>query len=94
VLLYTITLLLVIFLVWTSVATLDEVSRGDGKVVPSSDVQVIQNLEGGIVEEFLVKEGQAVKSGDVLVRMRNVQAKADFAATTQKYSGIQAAGVL
>ncbi len=90
VLLYTITFLLVIFLAWTNIATLDEVSRGDGRVVPSSEVQVIQNLEGGIVDEFLVKEGQAVKAGDVLVRMRNVQAKADFAATTQKYSGILA----
>ena len=91
VLLYTISFLLFIFLAWTNVATLDEVSRGDGRVVPSSDIQVIQNLEGGIVEEFLVKEGQAVKAGDTLLKMRNVQAKADFAATTQKYSGLQAA---
>lgn len=91
VLLYTISFLLFIFIAWTNIATLDEVSRGDGRVVPSSDIQVIQNLEGGIVEEFLVKEGQAVKAGDVLLKMRNVQAKADFAATTQKYSGLQAA---
>lgn len=90
VLLYTITFLLFIFIAWTNIATLDEVSRGDGKVVPSSDIQVIQNLEGGIVEEFLVKEGQSVKAGDVLVRMRNVQAKADFAATNQKYTGLVA----
>lgn len=79
------------FLLWANIATLDEVSRGDGTVVPSSEVKAVQNLEGGIIDEFLVREGDVVKAGQVLLRMRNIQARADFEATMQKYLGIQAA---
>lgn len=90
VLLYAITALVAIFIVWANIAVLDEVARGDGKVVPSSEIQVIQNLEGGIIDEFLVKEGDPVKEGQVVLRMRNVQAKSDFGATNQKYLGLLA----
>lgn len=87
-LLYAIAALLGLFLLWANVTSLEEVARGDGKVVPSSQVQVIQSLEGGIIDEFLVKEGDTVSEGQTVLRMRNVQAKSDFAATTQKYLGI------
>lgn len=90
VLLYAVAGLLVIFIVWANLARLDEVARGIGKVIPSSEVQVIQNLEGGIVDAFLVKEGEAVKEGQIILRMRNVQAKSDFQATNQKYLGLLA----
>ena len=90
VMLYAIAGLLGFFLLWANFATLDEVARGDGKVIPSSEVQIIQNLEGGIIDEFLVKQGDTVKEGQVLLRMRNVQAKADFSATNQKYYGLMA----
>lgn len=90
VLLYAIAGLLVIFVIWANFASLEEVARGNGKVVPSSQVQVIQNLEGGIIDEFLVKEGDTVKTDQVILRMRNVQAKADFSATNQKYLGLLA----
>jgi adhesin transport system membrane fusion protein len=89
-LLYTVTGLMVLFILWASLATLDEVARGDGKVIPSSEVQVIQNLEGGIVDEFLVKEGDIVKEGQIILRMRNIQAKSDFEANNKKYYGILA----
>jgi adhesin transport system membrane fusion protein len=90
VLLYVIVFVMCIFLVWANIATLDEVSRGMGKVIPSHEVQAIQSLEGGIIDEFLVKEGDEVKEGQVLLRMRNIQAKADFDATMQKYLGLSA----
>ncbi|MDE1153540.1 MAG: HlyD family type I secretion periplasmic adaptor subunit [Micavibrio sp.] len=90
VMLYTIGGLLLIALAWANIATLDEVSRGDGRVVPSSEVQAVQNLEGGIIEQFFVHEGEEVKEGQVLLQMRNIQAKADFDATTQKYLGLMA----
>lgn len=90
VLLYTVAGLLLIFLVWANLARLEEVARGDGKVIPSSQVQVIQNLEGGIIDEFLVKEGETVKEGQVILRMRNVQADSDLGATNQKYHGLLA----
>ena len=88
ILLYTIAGVLVFFLLWASFAKLEEVARGDGKVIPSSEVQVIQNLEGGIIDEFLVKEGDRVQEGQVILKMRNIQAKADFQATNQKYLGL------
>lgn len=57
------------FLVWAAIAQLDEVTRGEGKVIPSRQIQVLQSLDGGIVSEILVKEGQTVKSGDLLLRV-------------------------
>jgi len=89
-LLYAIAGLMFAFIAWASIATLDEVSRGDGKVIPSSEVQAIQNLEGGIIEQFYVHEGDEVQVGQKLLQMRNVQAKADYQATLQKYYGLVA----
>jgi adhesin transport system membrane fusion protein len=62
------------FLLWAKLAVLDEVTRGFGKVIPSQRVQEIQNLEGGILSEIFVYEGQEVQKGDVLCRLRNEQA--------------------
>ncbi len=90
ILLYMIGAFLVIMITWSCIATVDEVSRGDGKVIPASEIQVIQSLEGGIVDAVLVKEGDEVKEGQVILRMRNVQAGSDLAATNQKYLGLLA----
>ena len=68
-LLYGGALVLLLLLLWSAFAYVDEVTRGEGKVVPSSQLQVIQSLDGGIVEEIFVKEGQHVKEGDVLIRI-------------------------
>ncbi len=62
-------LTVVILLVWASLAPIDEVVRGEGKVVPSRQVQVVQSLDGGIVEEILIRPGQAVEAGQVLLRI-------------------------
>jgi adhesin transport system membrane fusion protein len=56
-------------LLWANFAVLEEVTVGEGKAIPSSKVQVIQNLEGGIVSEIFVREGQVVEKGDVLLRL-------------------------
>ena len=56
-------------LLWANFAVIDEVTRGDGKAIPSSKLQKIQNLEGGIVAELFVKEGQIVEAGAPLIRL-------------------------
>ena len=61
--------LFVTLLLWAAFAQLDEVTRGDGRVIPSSKRQVIQNLEGGIVKAILVREGDKVTKGQVLLRI-------------------------
>jgi membrane fusion protein, adhesin transport system len=58
-----------VLLVWASLAQLDEVTRGEGKVIPSRQIQVLQSLDGGMVSEILVKEGQTVKTGDLLIKV-------------------------
>jgi adhesin transport system membrane fusion protein len=58
-----------LFLLWAWLTELDRTVHGIGRVVPSSKMQVVSNLEGGVVEEILVKPGQLVKRGDVLVRL-------------------------
>ncbi|MGH8382148.1 HlyD family type I secretion periplasmic adaptor subunit [Pseudomonas sp.] len=61
--------LLLVAVTWAWFAVLDEVTMGEGKAIPSSKVQVIQNLEGGIVTEIFVREGQMVNKGDTLLRL-------------------------
>ena len=56
-------------LIWASLGSIDEVVRGQGKVVPSRQVQVVQSLDGGVVEEILVRPGQKVDAGQVLLRL-------------------------
>ncbi len=70
---------------WANWAVLDEVTRGEGQVIPSSRTQVIQNLEGGILSDILVRENQIVEKGDILVRIDNVQAASDFEDKKQQY---------
>lgn len=62
-------ILLLVALAWASLAVLDEVTVGEGKAIPSSKVQVVQNLEGGIVTELFVREGQMVEKGAKLLRL-------------------------
>jgi membrane fusion protein, adhesin transport system len=54
---------------WAAYAHIDEVAVGMGKIIPSSQVQVIQNLEGGILADMLVREGEMVEQGQVLLRV-------------------------
>ncbi|WGF87327.1 HlyD family type I secretion periplasmic adaptor subunit [Marinivivus vitaminiproducens] len=77
-LLATILLFFVVFVAWAAVARLDEVTRGDGRVVPSRQVQVVQNQEGGIVTELAVREGDMVEAGQVLLRLDNVTASSGY----------------
>ncbi len=70
---------------WAHETTLDEVTRGSGKIIPSSKVQVIQNLEGGILAEVLVAEGQIVEKGQVLLKIDDTRFSSSFRETQLKY---------
>ena len=65
-------------IVWSSYAELDKIVRGEGKVVPSSQIQIIQNLEGGIVEELFIRSGDKVTKGQVLIKLDNTQFASSF----------------
>ena len=69
---------LVIALIWANLAMLDEVAHADGRVIPSSQVQVIQNLEGGILAEILVAEGERVDAGQPLLRIDDTRFASSF----------------
>jgi len=90
VLLLTITAFFVLFVVWASFASIDELTRGEGKVVPTSEVQKIQSLEGGIIDEFLVHEGDSVTKDQPLIRMRDIQAASDLGVNRKKYLALEA----
>lgn len=85
VLLFVIFVFFICFFWWANVAELDEVTRGDGKVVPSSKIQKIQNLEGGILAEVLVSEGDLVNKGDVLLKIDDTRFSSSFRETQLKY---------
>jgi adhesin transport system membrane fusion protein len=76
--------------VWANYAMLDEVTRGVGKVIPSSHVQVVQNLEGGIVSELLVKAGDVVDQGQVLLRIDDTRFASSFRESQVKAQSLQA----
>jgi len=70
----------VVFIIWAAWAKVDEVARGEGKVVPSTRVQTIQSLEGGILEALLVREGQVVAAGQPLAQLDDTR----FTTATQE----------
>jgi len=64
----------VLLLVWAAFARVDEVTRGEGRVVSSRQLQVLQSLDGGVVAEILVREGQQVEAGQLLLRIDETRA--------------------
>ncbi|MGX7896094.1 HlyD family type I secretion periplasmic adaptor subunit [Tsuneonella sp. HG222] len=69
---------LFVMLVWANFAQVDEVTRGVGKVIPSSKAQIVQPADAAIVSEILVRSGQAVKKGDLLVRLDDAEASSEL----------------
>lgn len=77
-LLYSIALVFAALIAWAGFATVDEVTRGEGKVIPSRQLQIIQSMDGGVVEEVFVGEGSNVVEGDLLVRIDPTRFLASF----------------
>ncbi len=64
---------------WAKIAKLDEVATGPGEIVPAGSIKMVQHLEGGIVAKINVRDGDLVKKGQVLIRMRSASARAELA---------------
>lgn len=80
----------VAFLIWANFALIDEIARGSGEIIPSGENQMIQNLEGGIVQEILVKEGQEVQKGQVLLKIDNQKSASSYSSNAVKADALQA----
>lgn len=67
-----------LFILWASLAQVDEVTRGQGKVIPSSKAQIVQSAEPATIESILVRSGQRVRKGQLLVRLDDTQSAAEL----------------
>ncbi len=83
-LVWTIALVLVLALVWASLFDLDEITRGQGRVIPASREQVVQSLDSGILSELLVREGDLVEKDQVLLRIDDIRSGALYRETREK----------
>lgn len=84
-LLYGVVIFMLIALIWGHFAILDEVTSAKGKVIPSSQVQVIQSLEGGILSKIYVQEGDKIKKGTVLLHIDDTQFTSNYQEQFSKY---------
>lgn len=87
---WSLTALIVSFLTWAFFAELDQVTVGIGKVIPSSQVQVIQSLDGGVLQELFVREGNMVTKGQSLARIDDTRFRSDFAQQEEEVFSLQA----
>src|SRR5688572_15672006 len=83
--------LIVVFVAWAGLTTLEEVTRGDGRIIPSSKMQVIQSAEPGVVREILVREGQRVEKGDILARLDSTLTSSGLGELTSRAFALEAA---
>lgn len=77
-LLFTALALLAVFVIWAHFAVLDEVKRGNGRVIPSRQMQVVQSLEGGIISELMVQEGDIVDKDQPIARIEDTNFASQF----------------
>lgn len=80
---------LAIFVAWAALTELDRTVRGQGRIIPSSQLQVVSNLEGGIVEAILVRTGQMVRRGQPLVRMDPVATGSEFSSNQSQFNALR-----
>lgn len=95
-LMYVVLIMVAVFttaIIWMGLAEVDVVVRGNGKVIPSQQVQVVQSLEGGVVAEILVKEGDLVKADQALLKLNAVAFSSSFQENRLLYSELRARSI-
>ncbi len=90
VLLRSIGIVVSVFVLWAAVAQLDEVTRGEGKVIPSRQVQILQSIDGGLVSEILVAEGDVVQPEQLLIKIDETRFVSSVKENQAQYLGLLA----
>ena len=90
VLLRSIGIVFVLFVAWAAIAQLDEVTRGEGKVIPSKQIQILQSIDGGLVSEILVREGDVVQANQLLVKIDETRFVSSVKENRVQYLGLVA----
>ncbi len=88
-----ITLIFTAFVIWASFSQIDELARGEGKVIPSDKIQQVQSFDGGVISDILIKQGQMVQKGDPLIKIDTTRFQASFEENKQAYLGLLAVRV-
>lgn len=81
---------LLVMLVWAAFAPIDEITRGEARVVPTTQVQIVQSVDGGVVEALLVREGQIVEAGQLLLRVDPTRFVSNMLESRAGQTGLQA----
>lgn len=89
-LLRSIGLVFVLFVIWAAIAQLDEVTRGEGRVIPSKQLQVLQSIDGGLVSEILVREGDIVEIDQLLIKIDETRFVSSVKENRAQYLGLLA----
>ncbi len=90
---FTLIAVLVSLIMWANIAKIDELTSGEGKVIPSSKIQKVQYFDTGIVSEILIKEGEHVKKDQPLMKIDTTRFKATFEETQENILSLKAAKI-
>lgn len=93
ILLWVIVAFIILSLIWAAFAELDKVTVGQGKVIPSSHLQIVQNLEGGLVKKLLIREGDIVEKGQQLLLIDDTMFRSNFQERIQELTNLQGESV-
>ena len=75
---YSVGIFFIIFVIWASLAKIDQVTNGYGKVVPSEHVKIVQSLDGGVIEKIYIKDGELVKAGQLLIKLEDARYTSEY----------------
>lgn len=89
VMLWSITAMIAFFILWACFAEIEELTRGQGQVVPTQEIQIVQSLEGGILQELLVGQGDRVTKGQILMRLSDVMFSSEERGTEAKSDSLK-----
>ena len=89
-LLYTIGAVVVVLILWSAWAEIDEVTRGEARVIPSQQVQIIQSQDGGVVKEILIREGDIVEQGQLLISLDQTRSESMLRESRAELLGLRA----